>query len=251
MNFSYGDHIPIFISVHNKVEQLKQTIKSYEENINSPIKIVLFNHNTTYTPCINYLKKLQNDGYLVKTHWDSNPKFRKYGDYIRRSRNQNLIKFIIEYLQNNKNVNYVVVTDTDIELLPEGKDILDIYVKFYQKYKDINKIIGASLKLDDIPQKYPKLDRVLRIEKPNWQNKQIINLDNKDIICYKTGIDTTFKLFHRDWFNNSRKTLMTDNSYRTDFPYQVRHLDWYILPEDITKELQYYSKTSRNSHYRI
>lgn len=55
MNLSYGSHIPIFISVHDKVYQLKEVIKSYEENIKSPIKIVLFNHNTTYPLCLEYL----------------------------------------------------------------------------------------------------------------------------------------------------------------------------------------------------
>ena len=98
MDFLYGNHIPIFISVHDKIEQLKVSIKSYEENIKTPIKIILFNHNTTYKPCLEYLKEMKEKGYTIYEHYDTNPRDRKYGDLIRKSRNINLINAIKDYL---------------------------------------------------------------------------------------------------------------------------------------------------------
>ena len=53
-------------------------------------------------------------------------------------------------------------------------------------------------------------------------------LIDKKIIGYKTAIDTTFKLLHKEWFNKKKDTLYTENAIRTDYPYQCKHLDWYV-----------------------
>mgnify|MGYP001567204621 CR=1 FL=1 len=246
MNFSYGDHIPIFISVHDKVEQLKISIDSYEKNIKSPIKIVLFDHNTSYKPCLDYLDSVK-DKYKVYVHRDK--KFLKFGDEIRRSRNQNLIKCIKDYIKHNQNINYICVTDTDIELLENTEDIFEKYVEYYKTYKNINQIISTGIQINDIDKNYKFYDRVMRSELPHWKNKVDIKLNSGTLKCFKTATDTTFKLYHKSWFDSNPKTLYTDNSLRTDYPYVVKHLDWYITKKNITPDLKHYSKTSRNSHY--
>lgn len=253
MEYLYGDHIPIFISVHNKVEQLKTVIKSYEDNIKTPIKIILFNHNTTYEPCLKYLKEMEEKGYIIYEHFDTNPRDRKYGDLIRKSRNTNLMNKIKDYLSKNLNVNYFVVTDTDIELLPNTGDILDIYVNYYQKFKNIEVPIGTSIKISDVSKSFHQYDRMLRSELPHWEKSKesILELNNKQIKCYKTPIDTTFKLYHKKWLDIPRDTLFSHVAYRTDLPYQTKHLDWYVNKKSATPELIYYSKTSRQSHYRV
>jgi len=253
MNYLYGDYIPIFITVHDKVEQLKVVIKSYEKNIGTPIKIILFNHNTTYKPCLEYLSLLKKKGYVIYEHYDANPKDKKYGNRIRKSRNNNLIKSIANYILTNQNVNYFVVTDTDIELLPKTTDILTLYVNYYQQYKNINIPIGTSLKINDISKNYHQYDRMLRSELPHWgKNKELIlNLCNKQIKCYKIPIDTTFKLYHKKWLETNPETLYSYIALRTDMPYQSKHLDWYINKSNITPDLIYYSKYDKQSHYKI
>lgn len=254
MNFNYGSHIPIFISVHDKVNQLKTSIESYEKIIKTPMKIILFNHNTTYQPCLDYLKQMEIKGYKIYSHYDENIKDTQYGNLIRKSRNVNLIKKIKEYLDENPQVNYVVITDTDLELLG-GSDILDLYVDYYKKHKNIEIPIGTSLKIDDVSKDYFHYDRMLRAELPHWieEKKCKLNLCDKEIICYKTEIDTTFKLYHREWFNNPRDNLFSHKAIRTEYPYQCKHLDWYVNENNITPDLIYYAsnKSSRQSHYKI
>lgn len=94
---------------------------------------------------------------------------------------------------------------------------------------------------------------MLRSELPHWEKSKetTIEIDNRKIKCYKTAIDTTFKLYHKKWLDKNYDTFFSQNALRTDLPYQTKHLDWYVTKNNITPDLIYYSKNDRQSHYKI
>ena len=51
--------IPIFIIVHDRITVLKQSIQSFQNQINYPIQIILHDVASTYPPCIQYLQELK------------------------------------------------------------------------------------------------------------------------------------------------------------------------------------------------
>lgn len=42
---------------------------------------------------------MKKEGYVIYEHYDTNPKHRKYGNLIRKSRNVNLINAVRDYLK--------------------------------------------------------------------------------------------------------------------------------------------------------
>ena len=156
-------------------------------------------------------------------------------------------------MEENIDCKYFVITDPDIELNNVNGDILEYYILLLNKFNCDS--VGPQLKIDDIPDYYPYKNIVLnKYKKYNLFDKnskftKIINYKDKEYFITQSKIDTTFQLIS---VNNIPIKFPTKKSIRTWAPYDAKHLDWYIDPNNMTDCQKYYTKKTTNiSHWNI
>ena len=153
----------------------------------------------------------------------------------------------------NANIGYKSIWDTPIHLWFKGlpyvytdPDILPIEecpldaVHFFQtilaRYPSFSKV-GFGLKIDDIPDFYPRKKEVIHWESKFWEKQFAQDL-------YHADIDTTFALYRPNTRNQQwGKTL------RTAGKYMARHLPWYEHPDFISEEEIHYQKSTIGSSW--
>lgn len=144
---------------------------------------------------------------------------------------------------NKSDCDYYVVTDPDIELDGCPKDMLERYADILDAENDIE-IVGPMLKIDDIPDSYPAKEICLWRHVEQFWNKtpQKKKALGKTIYVQNAPIDSTFGLVRQ-----KTKYQRLLQGYRTYFPYEAKHLDWYITPENIESDQQHYIDNSNNT----
>lgn len=224
--FTIQKKIPIFIIVHDRLNVLKKTLESFNKYIKTPYEIIFFDTDSKYIPCIDYLKKMEENKH--KVYWTG------INDY------KQVIKAVYDYKKQN-NFKYFVITDPDIELDNVNGDILEYYIYLLNKYKVIG--VGPMLRIDDIPDYYPRKNKVIKGHtKQFWHKKpKEIEYNNKKYNIQHSPIDTTFQLCSID---NIPNKFPNKNCIRCYKPYSARHLDWYLNPNKLTDDQIYYSKNA-------
>jgi len=219
--------IPIFIITCNRLEVLKQSIKSYHDCIKTPHEIVIVDFGSTYEFTIEFLRDLERRG--IKVYRNNRIRHLEDLNYIDHN--------IQDYFKNHPASNYVV-TDPDVELDNVEGDILDIYGYLLEALPRIV-AVGPMLKIDDIPDHYHNKRKVQVGHYRGFWSKKInsIKYKRKTIKFIYCSIDTTFAM-------NRAKThwKRLQKSIRTMSPYSARHLDWYLDPKNLTPDQEYYIK---------
>lgn len=211
--------IPIIIINFNQLFYLKQLIESLQKRDYN--NIVVVDNLSTYKPLLDYYatiekvvtihRLLSNDGHL--SFWKQSDLVKKYTK------------------------GYYVVTDADVVPVTEcPDDFLNTFRILIDKAYDRIKV-GFSLKLYDIPEHNPQANKIKDWEAQFWKTKI-------HPLAYKAEIDTTFALY-RPGYNYQKKNFT--KAWRTDFPLQARHGGWYINPNTLTEEQEYYQKTANQS----
>ncbi|TAE35276.1 MAG: glycosyltransferase family 2 protein [Runella slithyformis] len=178
--------------------------------------IVILDNASTYPPLLEYYKNCphrvvllgKNAGYMAL--WES-PIFEEF-----------------------KNDFYVY---TDPDLLPIAqcpKDFMEVFLKLLAENADIKKV-GFSLKIDDLPDCFPKKQEIVAIESKYWQRK-------RSELAYDAPIDTTFALYRPGAKGDHRA-----KGLRTVYPYVARHLPWYLDPQNLPEEEIYYKQRASDS----
>lgn len=134
---------------------------------------------------------------------------------------------------------YYVVTDPDLSLESCPVNVLEVLVSGWLSYPSLTKI-GLSLEIDDLPDTSPMANNVKMWESQFWRNR-------RDERFFEADVDTTFALYRCDVPFIRAQT--TGNSLRSDRPYTARHLPWYIDPDHVTVEEEYYIRTTRKGHW--
>ena len=226
-------YTPIFIIVHDQLEILKKSVWSYENLIKSPIKIIFHDVKTTYEPTLNYLDDMKSKGYDV---------FRS------EINNHHTVKTTIStYLDNHPECKYYILTDPDIELDNINGDIIEFYIHCLNMLKCNS--VGPMLRIDDLPDYYPKKQLAIKRHKEQFWNKPRLNIKygSNTYQYIKCGTDTTFQ-FCRSSFRPSEYPY--GNVIRTLAPYSCRHLDWYIDVNNLTDCQRFYINNTTNiSHW--
>jgi pyruvyltransferase len=225
--------IPIFIIVHNQYEILKNSVETYEKYIKTPIEIIFHNVCSTYFETINYLKEKQNEGYIIYNS-DKND-------------HHTVINSIKDYISKNPTCEYVVMTDADIELNQVNGDILEFYIYLLNKLGKTS--VGPMLKIDDIPDEYHNKTQAIVGHKKQFWNKprKTVLFKDKEYSYIECNTDTTFQLFSA---KNIPKQFPHSNSIRTLQPYDARHLDWYVNPNNLSPcQLFYLNNAGKTSHW--
>lgn len=92
--------------------------------------------------------------------------------------------------------------------------------------------IGLSLRIDDLPDRYPQAAHVRAFEARFWQRMHSPGL-------WAADVDTTFAVYR------PARPFDTHPAARTDKPYQARHLPWYLLPEAMPEDEAAYLANAR------
>jgi hypothetical protein len=206
--------IPIVIVNFNQLENLKKLVNYLMSNGYNNIHII--DNNSTYKPLLSYYKVadkriniyLNNFNYGHMVFWKKSDFFKKFSK------------------------GYYVVTDPDV--LPVDECPPDFLNDFFKTLRNLNSKykVGFSLKIDDIPNNYALKDEVLKWEDKYW--KKVDANGN-----YIADIDTTFALYRPKL--RTKKFFYT--GLRMSFPYEARHLGWYIDSENLSDEQKFYKET--------
>ena len=214
--------IPIFIIVHDRVNVLKKTVKALSQ-ISTPIEIVFHDVCSTFPECLEYLQEMKEKGHRV---------YRS-----EKNHHHTVLASIKDYLDMHPECKYYVVTDPDVELDNVNGDILQFYQYLIDKHGH-NVVVGPMLRIDDIPNHYPKKELAIKLHRRQFWNKKPVPIvwNRNTYKIQKSHIDTTFQLAHR-----SNLTRFPRPGIRCYAPYSARHLDWYIDPNNMTPDQKYYS----------
>jgi len=224
--------IPIFIIVHNHLEILKRSLSSYEKFIDNQKQFVFHNTNSQYQPCLDFLKEREAQGDLVY-HTNTN-------------HHLSVMNTIRQYLSDNPDIEYYILTDPDIELNNAKGNLVETFIYLLNKYNVYS--VGPSLKIDDIPGHYPKkqlvFERHIRFhESPRIKE----NFEDQDFEITRAAIDTTFQLIRSSCTDEA---FPHEHCLRVFEPYDARHLDWYIDPNNMTDCQKFYSDNATSiSHW--
>lgn len=137
---------------------------------------------------------------------------------------------------------YYAYTDSDLEICDEcPDDFMEQFVKLLKADPRVVKA-GFSLRLDDLPDHYPNKAEVIGWESQFW--KRAARTQNGATV-YNAPVDTTFAVY-KPWFKGGL-VRFRDRHFRVGPPYVMRHLPWYIDPDEMSDEDEYYLKTIETS----
>ena len=131
---------------------------------------------------------------------------------------------------------------TDPDLMPVSDcpdDFVELFLRIMRNYPQMPKV-GFSLKIDDIPDEYEKKEAVIKWES-KWYADEI-EAGGGTCQLYYAQLDTTFSLQSPAIF--TANLVHSYSAIRTGFPYQLRHLPWYVTSKN--EEQQYYLNTSKS-----
>jgi hypothetical protein len=207
--------IPIVINNFNRLEFLLRLLKSL--TIRGYRNIVILDNLSTFPPLLSYYESCPHDVIRLEKNFGEKALWKS-----------GFIKKI--------NSSFFAYTDPDVEIIDEcPDDFLDHFRNILIERKLAHKV-GFSLKIDDLPNHYPLSEQVYQWEKNFYTELVADNL-------YRAPIDTTFALYRPrcDRLIRSRSAEI----YRVGIPYQLRHLPWYVNPENLSEEEQYYIDTCK------
>jgi hypothetical protein len=201
--------IPVIIVNYNRltsVISMVETLRSWEVE-----KIIILDNESSYPPLLDWYKTvdfpvhpvMENLGHLAP--WFSG--------------------FVDRY-----DTRYYAVTDPDLDLSAIPKDGIGRLIRGLELRPDVQKC-GFGIEIDDLPDGFPLKKEVQDWEAPFWQKPWGDGY-------YEAPVDTTFAVYEKG--RPTDHSLMNIPCLRTDSPYLVRHLPWYLTPETVTDEDRFY-----------
>jgi hypothetical protein len=225
---------PIFVISYNRGKFLQSAVSSYRK-LNRKTAIIVHDNGSDDRETLDILDRLEEEGCLIHR-----------GARIQSAEELNAVDGTVQsYFSNWSEPSRYVVTDCDIDLSIAHAGALDLYDELLNRFTDVE-CVGPMLRIRDIPRTYPLFDRVMErhisqfwSRKPEWTETSFGRVATLD--C---PIDTTFAL-HRagEAFRRLKR------SRRVYFPFEARHLDWY-LDSDGMQAAPYYSTAAEDiSHW--
>ncbi|MBQ6198614.1 MAG: glycosyltransferase family 2 protein [Bacteroidales bacterium] len=207
--------IPIIINNYNRLDSLKQLIHSLESR--GYANIIILDNASTYPPLLEYYKTIPYD----VVHLGGN-----YG-FMALWRTAVYKRF---------KSSFYVYTDPDIVLDKQcPDDFMEFLLSSLKRHPSCLKI-GLGIRIDDLPDCYKDKSHVVSWETQYWQNRV-------DDYLFIARVDTTFALY-RPYCKGGSSPHLT---YRTDFPYVIRHLPWYNDSNNLSDEERYYIAHSKTA----
>jgi hypothetical protein len=201
---------PIIINNYNRLHYLQQQIEWLLSVGQTNLHII--DNASNYKPLLAYYKKVKAKVYMLdrnvghEAYWRTHL-YQRFGKYFHVYTDPDVLPH----------------EDTPVDFMYYFKSLLD-------RYPTIKKV-GFGLRIDDLPDYYPKKQEVI-----NWE-KALYN-DAIEPNIYKSKIDTTFALYRQGAF-----LQCWDNTLRTGDSYTLKHMPWYENPEEMDEETLHYMST--------
>jgi GT2 family glycosyltransferase len=221
--------IPIFIISYNRLTVLRESIRSFYENIGQDFRLIIHDNASTFPPLLEYLRELEQQGIEV-VHHPVNPPLAGLAAAVAGT--------ISAWMARN-DADYYVVTDPDIALDGTFPNILEFYAWMLDNLEEVN-VVGPMLRIDDLPDCYRWKTAVIREHTRQFWGRlpNTIRWKRNNYHVLPAPIDTSFGMY-RAGFPFERLNM----GLRTYAPYVARHLDWYIDQDRPTEDQVYYSRT--------
>ncbi len=213
------DSIPVLINNFNRLEFLKSQI-DWLNSLGNKVSIIIVDNNSDYPPLLDFYKNIQGKNVQVV--------YLKFNTW----------RLGLVYLAKKlKGFEKIIITDPDLMPYPDTpKDLISHLAELLDKYPGFNHV-GTSLGINDLPENGELNEKIIQFESRYWS--PIAEELNDEVFVAK--IDTTFAIYR-----NTSDVISTSPALRTKPPYILKHLDWYILPEDYTEEYRYYLSNSKS-----
>ncbi len=209
-----------FITVWNRHSWL---IPLCEDLLAAGVTPILIDNQSTYPPCIEWLK---NCPYKV----------------YHREKNDGPWAFFVTDLYQQYKDRYFMISDSDQSISGIPSDWVDVLMKGFQETGDNVWKSGLSQRIDDLPDN-PYANEIREYEKGFYTNVNKFGY-------YKVWMDLGIAIYDRD--RRGEYPNKEPNWYcavRAPLPYASRHLDWYLTPETMREEDKYYLAASDKAHY--
>ena len=229
-NVSMGN-IPTYLISYNRITVLKDTLESLIRFI--PYQdIIIIDNGSDQQELLNFYDELRLKGVKVI----KNKKIKQADDL-------NDLGDIIDEENRARDCKYYIVSDPDISLRDVSPDFLEICKYFLDHFEAID-IIGPMLKIIDIPANYPARELAWKKHTEQfWHKKPLVaTVSDKKVYYQFATIDTSFGMLRSE--KKFRRKL---EGIRLYDPYEAYHLDWYITPENMTGDQEYYLRSMRKN----
>jgi glycosyltransferase involved in cell wall biosynthesis len=202
--------VKAFIIGYNRLNYIKYTV---EWCLSHGLETIVVDNCSTYTPLLEYYATKPCEVIRLPKNYGHNVMWSK----------------VVELPKER-----FIVTDPDLDFTGIPGDFLDVLNTGLDRYPSYPKC-GFSIEIKDLPQ-HPDLEYILQVWERGYWTRPL------DSMYFHADIDTTFALYRE----GSRS--QTYSGIRTNYPYVMRHLPWYITkPEEIPQDEQYYYHTAKES----
>jgi len=176
------------------------------------LDVTIVDHGSTYPGAVDWLHDCERDGIPVWYHGGGNPR-----DLWGRP----------QFREAAADGPYVV---TDPDVIPDEGCPLD-WPQHLENlvYAHNQPKVGLGLRVDDLPDHYPRKRQVLEWEQQYWQRQVADGV-------FEAGTDTTIAV-NRALRGSDGHSL---GGYRSGSPYLARHLAWYEDPSNLPEDVAYY-----------
>jgi hypothetical protein len=198
---------PIIINNFNRLEYLQQQIEWLLKSGQTNLHII--DNASTYEPLLRFYKTVPASVYML-------------------DKNVGHESFWKTHLHQRFGKYYHVYTDPDV--LPDENtptDFMYYFKSLLDKYPTIKKV-GFGLRINDLPDYYPKKQEVI-----NWESQFYANAVEPNV--YKAMIDTTFALYR-----SGAAFQCWNDTLRTGGEYMLKHMPWYEDANNLSSESTYY-----------
>ena len=137
-----------------------------------------------------------------------------------------------------------VVTDCDVDMSIADPDALRIYTELLQQFPAAE-CVEPMLRVRDIPREYPLFNRVINRHRWFWrQSPQWAETSAGRIAILPAPINTTFASHRKgEPFRRLKEGI------RVYFPYEARHLDWYVSDTQARASSYHHTSAADISHW--
>lgn len=176
------------------------------------LDVTIIDHGTTFPEAVDWLARCEYAGVPVWYYPGGNPR-----DLWGRPQFQEACRD-----------EPFVLTDPDVVPDPGcpadwPQHLLDLLARHPETPK-----VGLGLRIDDLPDHYPRRRQVIEWENQYWSRRVEAGL-------LDAGVDTTLAVNRQ--LNGAGHSL---TGMRTDFPYVARHLAWYEDPSNLPEDIAWY-----------
>ena len=195
--------IPVFIIARDRFTSLRNMTESLDKIPEA--KVVIVDNASTYPPLLNWYKTCPYEVFRLRT---------------------NIGRTSVNLYIDDYDSDYYVISDPDMDLEGVPVDMLDFLRNGLENHPDVCKT-GLGIRIDDIPEKFPFREKVIKHESRFWMNR-------RDDQWWNGGIDSTFAMYRRG------VECPYDPALRGNYPYVCRHTSWYLDFDNLPDDERYY-----------